>query len=97
MGASFSDSLGRTFVIRNREELKGGISRVTLAYQGGNNEVLHIRYSRQDWSKYLAGETNQAKYRTSGEVKPTKWRDQVEKNCNGRSSYTANLIRQLGY
>ncbi|MFN5854724.1 MAG: hypothetical protein ACK456_02290 [Pseudanabaenaceae cyanobacterium] len=97
VGASFSDSLGRTVVLRNREEIKGGISKVTLAYQGNNNEFLHIRYNRQDWGKYLSGETNQAKYRVSGEVKPTKWREQVEKDCNGRSSYTATLIRQLGY
>jgi len=97
VGRSFNDSLGRSVVIRKREEIKGGISKVTLVYQGNNNEVLHIRYNRQDWGKYLAGETNQAKYRISGEVKPTKWRDQVEKDCNGRSSYTATLIRQLGY
>jgi hypothetical protein len=97
VGRSFNDSLGRSVVIRKREEIKGGISKVTLAYQGNNNEFLHIRYNRQDWGKYLSGETNQAKYRVSGEVKPTKWREQVEKDCNGRSSYTATLIRQLGY
>ncbi|MEI6429693.1 MAG: hypothetical protein WCO45_15105 [Pseudanabaena sp. ELA607] len=97
VGASFTDKNGRVVVIRAREQSTSGVIKVTLAYQGNNNEFLHLKYNPKDWSKYLSGQSNQAKYRISGEVKPTKWREQVEKDCSGRSSYTASLIRQLGY